>query len=235
MTILIGVWVVWWMSDNFVAWWVLAFQQFLQSNDAGKDEGKFADNQGLERDQSQDSDGEWQEGGSLKLEEHQQWEQVFLALLSDLSTSCENYSTITQLLNRVIFFSSHNFHLLQNFSLTFFEWALDIFNWVFWDLELEGVWANEACNAVNQDWINFSLASIWVVWEFDIVEWSALWLWFIVILNELDALADFEISWCLVKQLNCALLNWKWKGIKLLVNFPTLKIHKSVRRERTNW
>lgn len=67
---------------------MLVLQEFLQSNDAWQDEGEFTDDQGLEGDQSEETDGEWQESGSLQLEQQQKRQQVFFALLASFA-SCD--------------------------------------------------------------------------------------------------------------------------------------------------
>lgn len=58
------------------------FQKFLQSNDSRQDQSQFANDQGLERDQSEESDGERQESGGFQLEQQEKRQQIFLALLA---------------------------------------------------------------------------------------------------------------------------------------------------------
>lgn len=91
MGLIVRVRVVWWVCDNLVRSWVLVFQEFLQTDDSWQDEGQLSDDQSLEGDQSEESDGEWQEGGGLQFSQDEEWQQVFLALLS-LAASCQNES-----------------------------------------------------------------------------------------------------------------------------------------------
>lgn len=93
--VLVRVRVVRWMSDDLVAAVSLAFEQLLQANDAGQDEGEFADDQGLERDEGQDTDGQWQEGGGLQFHQHEKWEQVLLALLH-FAASCGEFKVLNK-------------------------------------------------------------------------------------------------------------------------------------------
>lgn len=70
------------MGDDFVGRRVLVLEQLLQGDDARQDERQLSDDQGLERDQSEGSDGEGQEGGGLQLQQQQKWQQELLAFLA---------------------------------------------------------------------------------------------------------------------------------------------------------
>lgn len=69
---------------------LLAVEQLLQSNDSGQQEGQLADDQSLEGDQGQESDGEGQQSGGLQLEQQQQGQEQLLGLL--LATGCRETS-----------------------------------------------------------------------------------------------------------------------------------------------
>lgn len=86
MTVLVCVRVVRRMCDDLVARRVLVLQKLLQADDARQDQSQLSDDQGLERDQREESDGERQEGGGLQLEQQQEWQQIFLALLGALAS-----------------------------------------------------------------------------------------------------------------------------------------------------
>lgn len=60
---------------------LLSVEQLLQSNDSGQEEGQLADDQSLEGDQGQESDGKGQEGGGLQLEQQEQGQEQLLGLL----------------------------------------------------------------------------------------------------------------------------------------------------------
>lgn len=65
-----------WMGNHFVVLRrVLWFEQFLQSDDAWQQQGQFTNDQSLEGDQSEETEHKWQKGGSLQLEQQQQWQQ----------------------------------------------------------------------------------------------------------------------------------------------------------------
>lgn len=77
-----------WMGDDLVVLRrMLRFEQFLQADDAAQQQRQFTDDQGLEGDQCQEAEHQWQQGGRLQLEQQQQWQQEFLGLFA-LTTSC---------------------------------------------------------------------------------------------------------------------------------------------------
>lgn len=69
------------VGDHFVALLGLLVEQLLEADDGGQDEGDLADDQSLERDQGEESDGQGQEGGGLQLEQQQQGQEQLLDLL----------------------------------------------------------------------------------------------------------------------------------------------------------
>lgn len=65
---------------------LLSVEQLLQSNDSGQEQSQLADDQSLEGDQGQESDGKGQEGGGLQLEQQEQGQEQLLGLL--LAAGC---------------------------------------------------------------------------------------------------------------------------------------------------
>lgn len=80
------------MGDDFIWLWVFWFQKLFQTDDSGQDQGKFTDNQSLQGDQSEESDGKGQECSSFQFEEQEKGQQKFLAFLSTATTSCKIYN-----------------------------------------------------------------------------------------------------------------------------------------------
>lgn len=77
-----------WMGDYLVVLGrMFRFEQFLQADDTGQQQRQFTNDQGLEGDQCQETEHQWQKGGCLQFEQQQQWQQKFLGLLS-FTTSC---------------------------------------------------------------------------------------------------------------------------------------------------
>lgn len=80
--------------------------------------------------------------------------------------------------------------------ITFFERPLNIFNWIFWNFELKSVGSKETSDAINQQWINFSLAGLLVFRQLNIVQRTTLRCLFG--LDQLNSLTDIKISFSLV-------------------------------------
>lgn len=77
------------VGNNLVALFALLVEELLERDDGGQDEGDLSDDQGLEGDQGEGTEGERQQSGGLQLEEEEQREEQLLDLLL-LATSCRN-------------------------------------------------------------------------------------------------------------------------------------------------
>lgn len=130
---------------------LLSVEQLLQSDDSGQQQSQLADDQSLEGDQGQESDGEGQQSGGLQLEQQEQGQEQLLGLL--LATGCS--ATTTSQVRKFGIIS-----VARSKFLTLLERTLHVLDGVLGDLELDGVRSQEAGHTVNQERVNLSLTGL---------------------------------------------------------------------------
>lgn len=69
------------VSDDLVAAWLLRTQKLLQRDNGTDDQSDLADDEGLECEEGQSSESDWDQSGSLKFQEEEDWQQGFDDLL----------------------------------------------------------------------------------------------------------------------------------------------------------
>lgn len=191
MGLVVGVRVLWWMSDDLIRCrMMLVLQKLLQPDDARQYESQFTDDQGLESDQCEESNSKWQECGSLQLQENEKRKQILFGFLA-FTASCfrekknvrrrrTTFAVISAENNSAQVESSKAYSRRRGVKTkrTFFQRSLNIFDRVFRYFELKCVRADETSNAINQQWVNFLFTCVLIVWQGDFVYWSSL-RWFL--------------------------------------------------------